>query len=214
MQQLKVIHYVKVGNVSGVATPEASIEGQKKAILKYCKEHNLNPVRHFANIGSAGSFERPGFKEMLAFIGNNEQVICQILITNWDRFSRNPEKAIEMIHKLRALGIEVIAINQPPLAEFFFISGTLSIELECEYAHPCFKIHKDNMPAFAAIIGETELEHHLNSEGNDYILINVTHNRLNEAETNIIKRLTEIEEKQGTAHEIVDSFTHKPLNLK
>lgn len=212
MKQLKVIPYERVATSNGVATPDQSITGQRKALLQYCCEHQLEVAAHFTDVATGKTFDRPGFNDMLKFIGNNEQQVDKILVTRWDRFSRNPFEAIGMKQKLKLIGIEVVAIDQPQTDRIFGdLLQLLLAEKETDYAHPCFKIHKDNMPAFAGVIGHEEIRYSMYSEGDEYIIIDVTYDKLNKREADLIRQLVEIEERQGTANSIVDSWTDKPF---
>jgi DNA invertase Pin-like site-specific DNA recombinase len=58
-------------------------------------------------------FNRPEFQNFLRFAKKNKNTIDYLLVTTWDRFSRNVTDSFVMIRRLRTMGIEVQAIEQP-----------------------------------------------------------------------------------------------------
>jgi len=49
----------------------------------------------------------------LRFAKKNKKTIDYLLVTTWDRFSRNVTDSFLMIRQLKEMGIEVQAIEQP-----------------------------------------------------------------------------------------------------
>jgi site-specific DNA recombinase len=90
-----------------------SLEVQKDSLTKFCKNNNLNVSYVIREDHSAKSFNRPAFQEFLQYVKKNKGQITQLLFTSWDRFSRNTSQAFAMIDKLKDLGIECNAIEQP-----------------------------------------------------------------------------------------------------
>jgi site-specific DNA recombinase len=62
---------------------------------------------------SAKNFNRPEFKKLLQYLSKNKGKVDLLLVTSWDRFSRNQTESFAMINRLRNYGCEVQAIEQP-----------------------------------------------------------------------------------------------------
>jgi Resolvase, N terminal domain len=86
---------------------------QEKKLRKYCRSQQLEIAGIFSDIAPAANFERPAFKEMFACLENNREGAALLLFHTWDRFSRNPVQAIEMLKHLKGLNISVKAIEEP-----------------------------------------------------------------------------------------------------
>ena len=90
-----------------------SLNIQKEQLEKYCLNNNINVVNCFKEDHSAKNFNRPEFEKFLKSIQRNKGKVDTLLVTSWDRFSRNLTDSLIMIRRLRILGIEVHAIEQP-----------------------------------------------------------------------------------------------------
>jgi len=102
-----------------VSTDEQAAKGtslpfQKERLHQFCEVAGNNVVAEFTEDFSAKNFEdRPEFKKILAYIKESKGLVEKLLVLRWDRFSRNAPEAYNMIAKLKKLGIEVNAIEQP-----------------------------------------------------------------------------------------------------
>jgi DNA invertase Pin-like site-specific DNA recombinase len=74
---------------------------------------DIEVVAHYKEDHSAKDFNRPEFQNFLRFAKKNKNTIDYLLVTTWDRFSRNVTDSFVMIRRLRTMGIEVQAIEQP-----------------------------------------------------------------------------------------------------
>ena len=90
-----------------------SLDVQSEALEKYCERNDIEIVYTFREDHSAKSFDRPAFKEFQEHVKRNKNKIDFLLFTTWDRFSRNVMDAYLVIDKLKGLGIETQAIEQP-----------------------------------------------------------------------------------------------------
>ena len=90
-----------------------SLGVQSEALENYCARNGVEIVHSFREDHSAKSFDRPAFKEFLEYLKRNKGGIDLLLFTSWDRFSRNAMDAYHMIDRLKKLGIEAQAIEQP-----------------------------------------------------------------------------------------------------
>jgi predicted site-specific integrase-resolvase len=96
-----------------VAEESGSLFYQEKQLREYCGENNLTVAGVFSDIGSGATFERPGFNKLLESISANSGGKKLLLFRTWDRFSRNPAGAIEMIAHLKGLNVKVRAVEKP-----------------------------------------------------------------------------------------------------
>jgi DNA invertase Pin-like site-specific DNA recombinase len=90
-----------------------SLGVQYEQLTNYCKRKDIEVVAHYKEDHSAKDFNRPEFQNFLRFAKKNKNTIDYLLVTTWDRFSRNVTDSFVMIRRLRTMGIEVQAIEQP-----------------------------------------------------------------------------------------------------
>lgn len=90
-----------------------SLDIQKEQLTNYCNRNNITIINEYKEDHSAKNFNRPEFQKFLSSIKKNKGNIDLLLITSWDRFSRNLTDALVMIRKLDQYGIQVQAIEQP-----------------------------------------------------------------------------------------------------
>src|ERR1039457_5600475 len=108
-----VILYARV-STDEQAAKGTSIPFQKERMEQYCSLMGFNAVKYFAEDYSAKNFEdRPEFNKLLSFLKTNRGLVQKIMVVRWDRFSRNAPESYTMITRLRKIGIEVNAIEQP-----------------------------------------------------------------------------------------------------
>jgi site-specific DNA recombinase len=109
-----VILYARV-STDEQAEKGTSIEYQKERLHEYCSLVSGDiVVKYFNEDFSAKKFEnRPAFNNLLGYIKANKGLVSKIWVVRWDRFSRNAPEAYQMITKLKKLGVEINAIEQP-----------------------------------------------------------------------------------------------------
>lgn len=92
-----------------------SLEDQQDRLTRFCKSYEIKVIASFTDDGySAKSFDRPGWKQLLAFIKTHKGAADLLLFTNWSRFSRaeNMGETYFQIANLNRLGLEVQAVEQ------------------------------------------------------------------------------------------------------
>src|SRR4030042_5197772 len=89
-----------------------SLGVQEEALTRYCEKNNISIIQKFCEDHSAKDFNRPEFTKFLTYARKHKDQIDYLLITSWDRFSRNITDAFLMIRTLKNLGITVQAIEQ------------------------------------------------------------------------------------------------------
>ncbi|WP_295122645.1 recombinase family protein [uncultured Chitinophaga sp.] len=102
-----------------VSTEEQKMTGfsqryQEEILKVYCSIHSISIEHIVLEDYSAKSFNRPAWRELFAAYRDHKWDIPRLLlVTKWDRFSRNTTDAYEMLRKLTKFGVEVRAIEQP-----------------------------------------------------------------------------------------------------
>ncbi len=89
-----------------------SLLNQYETISNFIKHNSMVLIKDFEEDFSAKDFDRPVFTEMLKYIKNNHKNIDMLLVHRWDRFSRNLHESLNMISKIKKLGIEINATSQ------------------------------------------------------------------------------------------------------
>ena len=90
-----------------------SLGVQEEAMRRYCAFHDIEVIKFYSEDHSAKNFDRPEFIRFLEFAKANKNTIDYLMFTSWDRFSRNITDAFVMIRRMKKLGIEPRAIEQP-----------------------------------------------------------------------------------------------------
>ena len=88
-----------------------SLNAQKDRLRSFCNDNGISIIKEFEEDYSAKNFNRPAIKELLDFAKKNNDKIDFLLITSWDRFSRNIFEAQGVILELSKIGIEVNSID-------------------------------------------------------------------------------------------------------
>ncbi|WP_134089165.1 recombinase family protein [Olivibacter sp. XZL3] len=101
-----------------VSTDEQADKGysqrsQAEVLMKYCEINDITVRRVIYEDHSAKSFERPEWKKLFLELKKHKGKSDLVLFTKWDRFSRNASDAYQMISKLKNLGVEPQAVEQP-----------------------------------------------------------------------------------------------------
>ena len=89
-----------------------SLTTQYDALYKFCNSSHITILKDFEEDHSAKDFNRPIFSELIQYSTLNKKAINLLLITKWDRFSRNALEALSMIKLFKNMGIEINAIEQ------------------------------------------------------------------------------------------------------
>lgn len=90
-----------------------SLDVQLEQLTGYCKRNNISIIKQYREDHSAKNFNRPEFQNFLQFVKKNKGEVDLLLITSWDRFSRNLTDSLVMLRTLEKYGVKVQAIEQP-----------------------------------------------------------------------------------------------------
>lgn len=103
------VGYARVSTTS--ESQETSLPTQRERIKSYCDSRNWTLENFFQDKGASGKdVERPGFNSLKSFLQNRE--IDALIVTNLDRFSRNPRDVISEIDWLKEIGVDFVSIDQ------------------------------------------------------------------------------------------------------
>jgi len=90
-----------------------SLDIQKQKLEEHCKREGIKIKYVIREDHSAKNFNRPEWKNLIELLGKPNHGVDLILITSWDRFSRNLHEALIEMEWLRSKGVSVMAIDQP-----------------------------------------------------------------------------------------------------
>lgn len=90
-----------------------SLDIQEENIRKWCHDRNIEVVECFREDHSAKNFNRPEWKLLKKYAKAHHKSIDYLLVTTWDRFSRNTTDAFNELFAFKQIGIEVQSIQQP-----------------------------------------------------------------------------------------------------
>ncbi len=110
--EVSAILYTRV-STEEQATKGGSLQTQQDILRQYCHLRNIKIDKVFIEDHSAKTFNRPEWKKLMLSIENSTERPHFILFTRWDRFSRNTGDAYYTIKKLKKLGVESQAVEQP-----------------------------------------------------------------------------------------------------
>ncbi len=108
----KAIIYTRV-STDEQAKNGGSLSDQEEKLRKYCDNNQVEVVAHFQDDFSAKTFNRPEFNKLLTFLKKHKHDIDWLLVSRWDRFSRNIRESLNMITTLESLGARIQAIEAP-----------------------------------------------------------------------------------------------------
>lgn len=107
----KVILYVRVSTDEQARTGY-SLGHQEAVLTRFAELKEFEVVKVFREDHSAKNFNRPEYKKLFKFCKANKKEVDFVLITKWDRFSRNQRDALQEIKSFADLSIEVNAAEQ------------------------------------------------------------------------------------------------------
>ena len=90
-----------------------SLRDQESRLRDYCTRNRIEVHEHFQDDASAKTFNRPGWRALMACLKARRGEVHRLLFVKWDRFSRNATDALQMIRALDELGVVPQAIEQP-----------------------------------------------------------------------------------------------------
>ena len=89
-----------------------SLRAQKEELERFAAQKGIQVIGHYEDDASAKSFNRPEFQNLLKYLKKNKGKVNYLLVSKWDRFSRNATESLVMIRTLESMQVEVNAITQ------------------------------------------------------------------------------------------------------
>ena len=90
-----------------------SLDAQYESITRFCERNNYEIVYEIKEDHSAKTFNRPEWKKWKKYANTNFRNIDMLLITTWDRFTRNAvDGHIEIRDHINKWGITIQAVEQ------------------------------------------------------------------------------------------------------
>ena len=119
----KAIGYIRISTKD---QSNFSLEGQEKLIRDYCEKQDFSLLAFFEDEGQSGkNFDRVNWKLLAAFVKKNHRDVDYLIVSKYDRFSRNVSEALQMIEELeKKYDIRVMSVMENiglhPLSPYFF----------------------------------------------------------------------------------------------
>ena len=88
-----------------------SLNTQLHSLRTFANNNGMDVVSEYQEDFSAKNFERPEFNRLRDFIIKNPGKVNYILITSWDRFSRDAYEGLGVIREMRELGVEINSVE-------------------------------------------------------------------------------------------------------
>ena len=89
-----------------------SLTTQHDGLYGFCNSNQIAVIKDYEEDHSAKDFNRPIFSELIQYSTLNKKEVNLLLVTKWDRFSRNAHEALSMIKLFKSMGIEINSIEQ------------------------------------------------------------------------------------------------------
>jgi len=119
----KVISYARISTED---QSNWSISGQMQEHQDFCTRKEYELLKTFVDEGqSAKSFDRQAWRELEEYIQANRGIIDYIIVSKYDRFSRNLREALNTIHDIEEhLKIKIVSVREDigvnPESPFYF----------------------------------------------------------------------------------------------
>lgn len=107
----KVIPYARVATTDQSAGENNALQKQLNELKKFCETQKLEIVECYCDVSTGATFNREGFNQLLLDLESGNVKADFLLVTTWDRFSRGLTEALEVIKRLRALGVKVKSLQ-------------------------------------------------------------------------------------------------------
>lgn len=109
---LTVYGYARISSTNPVTNPRISLAGQEKSIREWCKSKGFKLIETLKDVSGANKItSRP---ELIRLIYKAlAKPADLIVVTNYDRFSRERGFFSSLLHFLKNFGVEVVALEHP-----------------------------------------------------------------------------------------------------
>lgn len=108
---MNVIGYIRVSTDGQVGEDKFGLKAQKKQIEEYCKNHNMEIIKWYADEGESGAKERPGFDEIIYGEVDNPPYEA-VVVAKSDRVARDINVYYYYKMMLRKKNINLVSIAE------------------------------------------------------------------------------------------------------
>lgn len=112
MAKNNVLIYIRV-STDEQSNQGYSLEYQEILTTRHCELRKYNILQLYKEDYSAKTFERPQWRNLIAYIKANKGLVNKLVFSRWDRFSRNQSDAQSMIKQLEKLNVIIDCVEQP-----------------------------------------------------------------------------------------------------
>ena len=88
-----------------------SLNTQLHSLRTFAHNNGMDVISEYQEDFSAKNFERPEFNRLRDYVMKNPSNVDYILITSWDRFSRDAYEGLGVIREMRQLGVEINSVE-------------------------------------------------------------------------------------------------------
>jgi len=110
LQDKKVILYRRVSTTDQKENGN-SLTTQLHSLRSFAKSNGMDIIGEYQEDYSAKNFERPEFNRIQDYVRMNKNKVDYILITSWDRFSRNAYEGLGVINEMKTVGVEINSVE-------------------------------------------------------------------------------------------------------
>lgn len=91
--------------------PQKNLQRQEAALLAFCRERNIMPIRRFRenHLGLQG--ERPIIRSLKRFLQNNNQGIDMLVFPCFHIFCGNDQEIIDHVLEFSYMHIQLVSVN-------------------------------------------------------------------------------------------------------
>lgn len=110
----KAIAYLRTATRE-VSVQSDAINHQEIAIKGYCKEHSIDLIHVFHDVGSGMNFEREGWNDLEVYLKESGNKIDFLIVIGYDRISRDKVQTLFKITDLeKKFDLSVLALSASP----------------------------------------------------------------------------------------------------
>ena len=110
-KSINVVLYTRVANAEQEKI-KSELQEQEIILRNYCDTKGYKVQEVIREISSGTETMRPELNVLYTYVFDNRDNIGKVLLTTWDRTSRDVEQTIDVIKKFQKIGVEVQTVNQ------------------------------------------------------------------------------------------------------